>query len=175
MILGSACPRSPWRGWQFVVMTTLFHFLLPTPLCIAVHKRSFLFMLCPSRGSTPPNSAIRTRSCSYPKLSGESLLCMGIRDTLYVWVNMTTSLDSCSLKENPTIENIWAMYTQRSVAADSASSDSTNYRSKLFFKKFQKFPKIKTWACHVLVTIYTVFTLYLQVFTQYLHCIGCEK
>ena len=38
-------------------------------------------------------------------------------------------------------------------------------------KKFQKVPKRKTWICHVLAAISMTFSLYLQAFTGYLHCI----
>ena len=35
-----------------------------------------------------------------------------------------------------------------------------NLNWKYIFFKFQKFPKSKTWVCHILATIYIVFTLY---------------
>ena len=38
-------------------------------------------------------------------------------------------------------------------------------------RKVQKISKSKTWICHKLATIYITFTLYLQLFTQFLHCI----
>ena len=56
------------------------------------------------------------------------------------------------------------LYSQPSICMRSISVESTNFKLKIFGKKFQKFPKSNTGICHMPATIriYIAFALNLQ-------------
>lgn len=79
-------------------------------------------------------------------------------------------------KTTGTVMWVGWVYSRPSVSVGSTPMNSANHQiENIWGKKFWKFTKSRTWVCCTLETTSITFMLYLQLFKQHLHCVGCYK